>query len=170
MFQKTLNGTKVKDLFTDWKMVCTDFPFNLYPETKDLPKRDWADEDGEDTFIPEVLPVKAYDLEAGICYKGEMGTAYDKLSSFLSYLTGLDGNGATLKVYNPHTRIGRRDLYFLGAGGYEFHSTENGDVVTFKVKFRATDPRTEIVPLYGVDGTTVSGLVERGVDHAEGGI
>ena len=70
LFQKDSEGAKVKDLLTDWGMVCTDFPFDLYPETKDLPKRDWADEDGEDTFIPDVLPLKAYDLEAGICYKG----------------------------------------------------------------------------------------------------
>ena len=161
LFQKTSDGAKVKDLLTEWKMVCTDFPFELYPGTKDLPKRDWADEDGEDTFIPDVLPLKAYDLEAGICYTGEMATAYDNVVSFLGYLIGEYGNGATLKVYNPHTNIGRQDLYFLGASDYDFHSTKDGDTVTFKVKFRVTDPKTEVVPSYSIDMTKVLELVAK---------
>lgn len=161
LFQKTVEGAKVKDLLTEWNMVCTDFPFELYPETKDLPKRDWIDEDGEDTFIPDVLPLKAYDLEAGICYKGEMCTAYDKLTSFLNYLIGEDGNGATLKVHNLYAGIGRQGLYFLGASDYDFHSTKDGDVVTFKVKFRVTDPKTQIIPSYSVDKTTIVSLVEK---------
>lgn len=163
LFQKALDGAKVKDLLTEWGMVCTDFPFELYPETKDLPKRDWADEDGEDTFIPDVLPLKAYDLEAGICYAGDMATAYNKIVSFLNYLIGEDGNGATIKVHNPHTNIGRQNLYFLGASDYDFHSTKDGDVVTFKVKFRVTDPKTEIVPSYSIDKTTILALVANNV-------
>lgn len=160
LFQKDSEGAKVKDLLTDWGMVCTDFPFDLYPETKDLPKRDWADEDGEDTFIPDVLPLKAYDLEAGICYKGEMKSAYDKISSFLNYLIGEDGNGATLKIHNIHTGIGRQRIYFIGASDYDFHSESGGDVVTFKVKFRVTDPKKNIIPSYSVDKNTILALVE----------
>lgn len=161
-FQKAISGAKVKDLLTEWKMVCTDFPFELYPETKDLPKRDWADQDGEDTFIPDVLPLKAYDIEAGLCYTGEMGTAYAKIISFLNYLIGEDGNGVDLKIYNPHTKIGRKNLYFSGASDYEYHSDGNGDALLFKVKFRVSDPKTEIVPMYNVDKTTIEELVIKG--------
>lgn len=159
LFQKDIDGAKVKDLLVEWKMVCTEFPFELYPETKNLPKRDWVDEDGEETFIPNVLPLQAYDLEVEICYKGGVSTAYDKINSFLDYLIGEDGNGATLKVYNPHTGIGRQKLYFLGTNNYDFHSTESGDLVTFKVKFRVTDPKTKIVPLYNASLTTIVGLI-----------
>lgn len=161
LFQKDVEGAKVKDLLTDWEMVCTGFPFDLYPETKDLPKRDWADEDGEDTFIPDVLPLKAYDMEVGICYKGAMATAYDKITSFLNYLIGEDGSGATLKIYNPHTGIGRQRIYFLGASDYDFHSESSGDVVTFELKFRVTDPKKGIIPSYSVDKNTVLALVEK---------
>ena len=90
-----------------------------------------------------------------------MATAYDKVVSFLGYLIGEDGNGSTLKVYNPHTNIGRRNLYFLGASDYDFHSTKDGDSVTFKVKFRVTDPKTEIVPSYSIDMTTILALVAK---------
>lgn len=159
LFQKDIDGAKVKNLLVEWKMVCTEFPFELYPETKNLPKRDWVDEDGEETFIPHVLPLQAYDLEVEICYKGGTSTAYDEIKSFLDYLIGEDGNGATLKVYNPHTRIGRQKLYFLGTSNYNFHSTESGDLVTFKVKFRVTDPKTKIVPLYNASLTTIVGLI-----------
>lgn len=169
LFQKDSDGAKVKDLLAEWQMACTEFPFDLCPGTKDLPKRDWADEDGEDTFIPAILPLKSYDLEAGICYTGRMSTAHDRVSSFLGYLTGADGNGSTLKVYNPHTGIGRRRLYFLGASGYDFHSDGSGDVVAFKVKFRVTDPKTEIVPSYNMDKSAILALTERGgADYVEG--
>lgn len=161
-FQKAISGAKVKDLVAEWSMVCADFPFELYPETKDLPKRDWADQDGEDTFIPDVLPLKAYDIEAELCYTGKMDTAYTKINSFLNYLIGEDGNGVDLKIYNPHTKIGRKNLYFSGTSDYEYHSDGNGDVVLFKVKFRVSDPKTEVVPIYNVDKTTIEELVIKG--------
>ena len=52
----------------------------------------------------------------------------------------VDGNGVKLKVYNPHSKIGRKGLRFLK---YE-HVVSSSDVFTFKVTFRVTDPRTEI--------------------------
>ena len=41
-------------LLVHFGIVCTEFPFKPGGETKDLPKRDWSDEDGEDTYIPDV--------------------------------------------------------------------------------------------------------------------
>ena len=53
LFQKMKSDAPVKDFLVDFGMVCTDFPLSAPGEVKDLPKRDWADEDGEDTFIPD---------------------------------------------------------------------------------------------------------------------
>lgn len=88
LMQKTTENAPVKDGLAHFGIVCTEFPFKPGGETKDLPKRDWPDEDGEDTYIPDKLLLKAYDLEAEMCYKGDLGTAYDKIMAFQNYLTG----------------------------------------------------------------------------------
>jgi hypothetical protein len=138
IFQKEKPGSPRKDLVSDFGMVCISFPFQSGFETKEVTTEDWIEEDGEDSFEPDILPLKAYDLEAEIGYQGSNFKA--KLKSFLDYLIGLDGNGVKLKVYNPHSKIGRKGLRFIK---YEpvFSSS---DVFTFKVTFRVTDPRTEI--------------------------
>ena len=150
LMQKTTENAPVKDSLAHFGIVCTEFPFKPGGETKDLPKRDWPDEDGEDTYIPDKLLLKAYDLEAEMCYKGDLGTAYDKIMAFQNYLTGENGDGATLKIYNSHTGIGRQGLYLLEV------------VLTFPVKFRVTDPRTQIIPSYSVaEPTKIVALVEK---------
>ena len=149
LMQKTTENAPVKDSLAHFGIVCTEFPFKPGGETKDLPKRDWPDEDGEDTYIPDKLLLKAYDLEAEMCYKGDLGTAYDKIMAFQNYLTGENGDGATLKIYNSHTGIGREGLYL-------------DEVLTFPVKFRVTDPRTQIIPSYSVaEPTKIVALVEK---------
>lgn len=158
--QKMSDDAPVKDSLEAFGMVCTSFPFKTDGGTKDLPTRDWNGEDGEDTYIPDVLPLKAYDLEAKMCYKGDIATAYDKLMLFREYLTGEDGNGATLKVYNSHTRIGRQRIYLLEIGDPEFNQSDIDEVLTFTLNFRVTDPRTSIIPSYDVtDPTKVVALV-----------
>mgnify|MGYP001515008859 FL=1 len=49
LMQKTTENAPVKDSLVHFGIVCTEFPFKPGGETKDLPKRDWSDEDGEDT-------------------------------------------------------------------------------------------------------------------------
>ncbi|KAB4307982.1 hypothetical protein GAO39_29425, partial [Bacteroides thetaiotaomicron] len=104
----------------------------------------------------------AYDLEAEMCYKGDLGTAYDKIMAFQNYLTGENGDGATLKIYNSHTGIGRQGLYLLEVGDFEFNKSNMDEVLTFPVKFRVTDPRTQIIPSYSVaEPTKIVALVEK---------
>lgn len=138
IFQKEKLGSPSKDLVSDFGMVCISFPFQLGFETKEVTTDDWIEEDGEDSFEPDILPLKAYDLEAEIGYQGS--DFKTKLKSFLDYLIGVDGDGVKLKVYNPHSKIGRKGLRFLK---YE-PVISSSDVFTFKVTFRVTDPRTEI--------------------------
>ena len=52
-FQKSKLGSPVIDTKSQWGIVCKDFPFTVYGYIKDLPKRDWIDQDGEDTFSPK---------------------------------------------------------------------------------------------------------------------
>lgn len=145
LFQKSKIDSSVKDSLVDFGMVCTDIPFMPYGETKELPKRDWADEDGEDTYIPDRIPLLAFDWEIGMGYKGDLSTAQGALKTFTDYLTGKDGSGAELKVYSQFTGIGRKGIYFKGISDFDFFKTNIDEVVTFKLKLRVTDPTTDVV-------------------------
>ncbi len=149
LMQKTTADAPVKDSLESFGVVCTDFPFRIGGETKDLPSRDWPDEDGEDTYIPARLPLKAYDIEVGFCYTGGLGLAASNLTAFRNYLTGADGSGAEMKIYNSHTKIGRTGVYLLELDDEaEFHVSGSEEVLTFKAKFKVTNPTDDVVPSF----------------------
>ena len=62
IFQKA-NGSETKDLYADFGIKTTSVPLFLPLETKELPSRDWIDEDGEDVYFPDVVRLQAYDTE-----------------------------------------------------------------------------------------------------------
>lgn len=142
-FKKENGG--VIDSQKEWGIVCKEFPFLLYGESKELPKRDWLDEDGEDVFFPNSLAMAAYDLDVEFAYRGVMDSANVAIRGFLDYLTGRDGSGANLSVYDTYTKIGRQGVYYKKVSPDVFvRNTSEGDVVTFTVTFRVTDPTTQI--------------------------
>ena len=144
LFMKMKDDSEVKDSFSDFGIVCTSIPFMPYGELKELPKRDWPGEDGEDIYIPDKIPLSAYDMEIGMCYKGDLSTCYDKIKSFVDYLTGKDGKGSNLKVYSPYTGIGRQNVYLKGISEFDFYRSNIDESLTFMLKLRVSDPSTDI--------------------------
>lgn len=155
----------VIDCYTQYGVVCQEFPFKHLPESKELPKRDWFDEDGEDSYIPkDGLKAKAYDLEVKFLYvnnsdeeRKRSGSTMTEselvakmktdLVSFINNLYGKDNDGASLmKIYDEYTCTGRRGVYVLSVDNdLFFNSDSSSDVIAqFKVKFRVTDPITEV--------------------------
>ena len=144
-FRKDKTGSPVIDTNAKWKIVCKDFPFKPSGEAKELSKRDWSDENGEDTYFPSELKIKAYDLDVEFAYKGNVNTANTQIKNFLDYLTGVSDIGTSLSVYDTYTNIGRKGIYFKSINPDLFvRKTDEGDVVTFKITFRVTDPITQI--------------------------
>ncbi len=170
LYIQKMNGadTGVKNSLTDFYAVCTDFPFKTGGETKDLVKREWAGEDGEDVYIPSTLPLKAYDLEIEMCYKRRANISNDNvlkadLDNFRDFLLG-----GALKIYNPATGIGRQNVYlsdFEDIKPYKIKTSaiEMGglrvieNTATFTVKFRVSDPRTDIKP--SINNGVVTNLI-----------
>lgn len=144
LFKKSKTGSNTKDSFLEWKIACTSVPFDVYPKIKELPSNDWPDEHGDDTFIPAKLMIAAYDYEINFCYKGLDGSAYSAIKPFIDYLTGVDGNGVELSIYSPYNKIGRQKAYFTGLSDLKYRRMGAEDVLTFSVKFRITDPVTDI--------------------------
>lgn len=149
--------------YGEFGIVCCSVPFKAGCEVKELAKRDWPDEHGEDTYFPPKTVMKAYDAEFTMAYKGQeladnpfnLALAFQHIRQFKQWLTGNnteEGSGSELKIYSPHSTIGRQGCYLTEIsdeepcvqtkqeGGNLYHE----NVVTFKVKFRVTDPVTDI--------------------------
>ena len=144
-FKKMKDDALVVDTLDNWGIVCKDFPFKLYGEAKELPSHDWKDEDGDDEYIPDVLPIAAYEF----AYKGDMFTANSNIKGFLDYLTGREGDGAEFMCYDTFTRIGRQKMRFVSVSEDIFHRDQNNseygcDVIVFSVTFKVNDPVTDI--------------------------
>lgn len=144
LMQKMKEGASVKDSLTDFDIVCTSVPFEG-TEVKELPSNNWLDEDGDDTYIPDVLPISGYDMEIGMCYKGALSSCYTKMKAFRDYLTGKDGSGAAMKIYSQYTGIGRQNVYCTSISDPEFSKSNIDEVLEFSVTLHVTDPVTDVV-------------------------
>lgn len=161
LFQK--EGGEVVDSFSAWGIVCLKVPFDAGGKVKELPKRDWSDEDGYDVFVPSKLSFEGYESEFELAYKGQelstspfnLSLAFSRIDAFKKWLSGHDSSSpsASLSIYSPYSDIGRRDCYLSSISDESPHlqlKGENGNVynetvVTFKVKFWVNDPVTNIV-------------------------
>ena len=146
--------------FTRWGIACIDIPFNGGGKTKSPAKREWFDEHGEDTYLPSKLMFEAYDAEFEVACVidgnvWDLSQSFERIDSFKKWLSGNDstaGSGVELKIYSPYSTIGREGCYLLEISDEEPHlqlKSQSGNiykenVLTFKVKFRVTDPMTNI--------------------------
>lgn len=139
----------VIDTLEQFNVACQEFPYKYLPETKELAKRDWYDEDGEDVYIPTSgLKFKAYDLEAKLLYVGSEEAMVDDLKSFIEFLYGRNtGGNPQLAIYDEFTKTGRQQVYVQSVDNELItYDDVNTDVIAqFKVKFRVCDPVTNVV-------------------------
>lgn len=127
-------------------------------ETKEPFSREWPGEDGEDVYIPAAgLPLKAFDVEIEFLYRGGIDTAMQKFLLFRDYLTGADGSGAWLKIYDPYWAIGYV-VFIRKMTDLSPFRTNADEGMSFKVTFRVTDPRARVVA-----GVTNGEIVNLGV-------
>lgn len=147
-------GGEVIDTFESFHVACQEFPFRHLPETKDLPKRDWYDEHGEDVYVPnDGLKFKAYDLEAKFLYVGDEASMTADVKSFINYLYGRnDGGSPLLAVYDEYTQTGRTGVYMVGVTTklFDISDFDSDAIAIFSARFRVTDPVTDIVLGMGV--------------------
>lgn len=160
ILQQTFDGSSytsvgsIVDTQARFHIACQEFPFKDLPELKDLPKRDWYDEDGEDVYIPtEDFKFKAYDLDATFIYVGTEATMKSDIRNFIDFLYGRkdsNGNrrtgGIMLAVYDEYTQTGRRGVIVQSVDNTLYWNVDFDPdaIATFKVKFRVTDPVTRL--------------------------
>lgn len=152
--QQTYDGSTYTDVgqtvdtYIAYKVVCQECPFKYLPEVKEPAKRDWFDEDGEDSYIPATgLRMKAYDMEVKFLYVGTEQDMHDDLKDFIDFIYGKNTNGSPcLAVYDDYTKTGRRGVYTSEVSNelLIYNDSDTDVVAQFKVKFRVTDPVTDI--------------------------
>lgn len=152
--QQSYNGTSytnvgsVVDTYATYGIVCQEFPFKYMPEPKEPAKRDWYDENGEDVYIPtDGLKLQAYDVEAKFLYAGKVNEMHTKIKGFITFLYGRNSGGSSMMaIYDEYTKIGKRGVYVAEASEdiYFYNEKAPKGIATFKVKFRVTDPVTDI--------------------------
>ena len=152
--QQTYDGSQYTnvgsaiDTYATYKVACQEFPFKLFPESKEQPKRDWFDEDGEDVYISsEGIKVKAYDIEVKFLYVGKEADMATDLKNFINFLYGRTANGSSLlAIYDEYTQTGRRGMYVLSHSNdlFFYNDSSAEAIASFKVKFRVTDPVTDV--------------------------
>lgn len=142
--QKTKEESAVKDSLSSFGFAVCDIPWPA-EEMQDVAVREWPGQHGEDAYIsPSGLKLKAYDVEVEFCYKGAVDTAYSAYKALRNYLTGIDGSGGELKIYDPYWRKGRTKVRVKKIGDLEPHRSNVDEVLSAKVTFRVADPMTEI--------------------------
>ena len=152
--QQTFDGTNYRnvgpviDTQASFNVVCQEFPFKYLPESKELAKRDWSDEHGDDVYIPtDGLKFKAYDTDVKFLFVGTENNMHDQIVSFIKFIYGRnDGGSPLLAVYDEYTKIGRRGVIVdsISEDMYGYDDANNNAIAIFKVKFRVTDPVTDI--------------------------
>lgn len=160
ILQQTFDGSNytsvgsIVDTQAKFRIACQEFPFKDLPEIKELPKRDWNDEDGEDVYIPtDGYKFEAYDVDVTFIYVGTEATMKSDIRKFIDFLHGRkdsNGNsrtgGVMLAIYDEYTQIGRRGVLVSKVDNTLYWNVDYDPdaIATFKVKFRVTDPVTRL--------------------------
>lgn len=163
--QKIKDGSSVKDSLGSFGFAVNEIPWPS-EETQEPNVRTWPGEHGEDAYIPPTgLKLKAYDLEVEfLCKSGAEapaqgqinGSAYEAYKALRNYLTGIDGTGGELKIYDPYWGKGRTKVYLKKISDLEPFRTNVDEGVSVKATFRVTDPMTEIVIGKDANGNIIS--------------
>jgi hypothetical protein len=141
----TVNDTTVHDS-TEWNIWITKYPFKVKGDAKDVPSNDWYDENGKEVFLPDKLPIKAYETTIEFVFKGTKGTERTQIKSFLDYLS----NNGYFKMYCEWCKQGLQHIrYITYDPNAEYIDNDDSDataknIITFKVKLGVDDPETSI--------------------------
>ena len=154
------------DTLTAYNVVCRDFPFKLFPDTKDVVTKNWKGSHGADAYIPSVNMIKDYDIDVQFLYVGTHSNMRTQIGKFIKFLNGMVGAhivpsygeeydetavGARLAIYDQYTQIGRKDIRVSSVefgGWWDMPDFDTDCIADFKVRFHVFDPVTDVTPTY----------------------
>ena len=134
-------GFRTVDTITSYGIYCMDIPFRVGSAAKDIHKRSWKDEDGDDEYIPPTgIRMQAYEMTVKFGFKGNKFSANKSISDFANYL-----RSGMFSIYSEYTRIGRQHVRLSGIDeNAQLVRSDDGDILVFSVKMKVNDPVTDI--------------------------
>lgn len=155
--QKESEGSELKETIADFGLYCMEMPFTLFTSTRKLTEREWPDEDGKDVYIPKRLDAEAYTIKIKFGYKGEPESANEHIKAFWKYLTGNDGSGVYIKLYNDYNGVGRRHVRLSSFSDSPIYvRDEYGLFLAFDVELNVDDPITDVIPSIDADKKVIN--------------
>lgn len=134
----------VKESNAEWNILLQKFDWGMLTwKPKKYAETDWADQDGKDVFVPQQLKFESAKIKLTFLYMGDYGTFYNKLASFMTYLS----SGGYLKIQDKFSGVGRQKVRWTDseAPTMIISNQLEGDKFTFALTFEIDDPVTNIV-------------------------
>jgi len=140
--QKEADGSPVKETAEDFNIYEVGSKFYGGASAKELPKRNWNDEHGDDEFVPSDLMMEPVSHSVKFGYKGDKYSANKALKDFIDYLS----KGGSMKIYDEYNKIGRQHVRFSSVSDdAELVRSDEGDILIFTVNLKVNDPVTDVV-------------------------
>lgn len=121
-----------KDILSIYGITNKHFP-DIQLELKELFRRDWAEQQGDQEYIPSTAMFKAYEQDMEFVCMDTLAAAGATIKTFLAYL-----QGAEFSFYSEYHNRGFRCRY-VGYDSKAFYR-EAEDVVVFNVKVKINNP------------------------------
>lgn len=154
------NAYPVKESGRDFLVYEKESKFYGGREVKEVAKRDWHDQNGDDEFFPNTPTYKAQEIEVKFACKGDLYSSNEKIEDFQKYLA----NGGTMKIYDEYNRVGRQSVRFSSIpDDAELYRKVDGvdEALVFTVKMKVNDPVTNVVLTKDQDGNVITLSVEQ---------
>lgn len=132
-------------IISDFGFVLTDSNESPYQYTsKEIEATSWADEDGENAYIPATLREEAYDIDVYIATTNADGTTtknkYEKLKALLK--SGTAGGSQTLQnkfdIIIPWSNSMHKGCYLKSIETKDYFNDGKFELLELKLKFRVT--------------------------------
>lgn len=131
-----------KDLQWDFDITTKHIP-DIQFEQKEVFKRDWADQQGDEEYLPVIPVFKAYEQDLEFVCAGVLTTAIAKIKTFLKYLQSTE-----FSLYDEYSQRGIR-CRFVSYDNKAFYRVGK-DVVVFTIKVKINNPLCYAIYTTGV--------------------
>lgn len=121
------------DIYDTYKIRIKSIPLRIASEVKDIQKRDWYDQQGDDEFIPTSLFYKAYETDVKFVYSGGLDTARDAIYPFIQSM-----QGSEFCLFDDWKISGIRCRYMTYSSDSFYR--RDSDLVEFSLKLKVNNP------------------------------
>lgn len=137
----------VIDTEKKWGIVVLEMPSLFGASVKDVPTREWPDEDGVDAYNAGIAYLGAFDVDIklGVYTEFEGGVMKRDINeSIYEFIRWFTTNGVMKKLYCPHVHQGRQNVRFKSLVPENTVNSNGQFVIEMKLTVEIGDPTTKV--------------------------